>query len=81
MKFVRFFISHRLMLMSVFLSSMAGGTAFGAHPLITDDTGTQGKGKFQLEMNGKAARDKEILDGVEGRTGVQLRTAAGRQMA
>ncbi len=58
---------HRLMLMSVFLSSMAGGTAFGSHPLITDDTGIQGKGKFQLEMNVEAARDKEILGGVETR--------------
>lgn len=67
MKIVRFFRFHRLTLMSVFLSSLAGGTAFGAHPLITDDTGTQGKGKFQLEMNGKVARDKEILDGVETR--------------
>ncbi len=25
--------------------------SFAAHPLITDDTGTQGKGKFQLEVN------------------------------
>jgi hypothetical protein len=27
------------------------GKSFGMHPLITDDTGTQGKGKFQLELN------------------------------
>jgi hypothetical protein len=67
MKIARLFIFHRMTLMSVFLSSMAGGAAFGAHPLITDDTGTQGKGKFQLEMNGKAARDKEILGGVDTR--------------
>lgn len=26
--------------------------ALAAHPLVTDDTGTQGKGKFQLEVNG-----------------------------
>lgn len=25
------------------------GNSFAAHPLITDDTGTQGKGKFQIE--------------------------------
>ncbi len=27
--------------------------AFGAHPLITDDAGTQGKVRFQLEVNGE----------------------------
>ena len=40
------------------------GTAFGAHPLITDDTGTNGKGKFQLELNGEFAYDKEKSGGV-----------------
>ena len=27
------------------------GVSFSEHPLITDDTGTQGKGKFQIETN------------------------------
>ncbi|MEM5787644.1 MAG: transporter [Syntrophobacteraceae bacterium] len=27
------------------------GIGFAAHPLITDDTGTQGRGKFQAELN------------------------------
>ena len=40
------------------------GTAFGAHPLITDDAGTNGKGKFQLELNGEFAYDKEKSDGI-----------------
>lgn len=31
---------------------------FAAHPLITDDTGTQGKGKFLFELNGEQSRDK-----------------------
>ena len=31
--------------------------AFGAHPLITDDTGTQGKGKFQVEVSAEHASD------------------------
>lgn len=35
------------------------GAAFAAHPLITDDTGTQGKGKFQLEVNGEYSHDSE----------------------
>lgn len=38
------------------------GAAFGAHPLITDDTGTQGKGRFQLEFIGEYGHDDE--DGV-----------------
>lgn len=33
------------------------GSAFGAHPLITDDSGTQGAGKFQVELNGEYAKD------------------------
>jgi hypothetical protein len=41
-----------------------GGSVFGAHPLITDDTGTQGKGKFQLELNGEYGSDKETEAGV-----------------
>jgi hypothetical protein len=38
------------------------GTTYAAHPLITDDTGTQGKGKGQLEIIGEYGHDKE--DGV-----------------
>ncbi len=33
------------------------GLAFAAHPLITDDTGTQGKGRFQFELNGGYSND------------------------
>jgi hypothetical protein len=32
--------------------------SWATHPLITDDTGTQGKGKFQLEVNGQYDWDK-----------------------
>lgn len=35
------------------------GSAFAAIPLITDDTGTQGRGKFQLELFGEYSSDKE----------------------
>ncbi len=31
--------------------------AYSAHPLITDDTGTQGTGKFQIEINGEHSKD------------------------
>lgn len=30
-----------------------------AHPLITDDTGTQGKGRFQFELNGEYGHDRD----------------------
>ena len=33
--------------------------SYAAHPLITDDTGTQGKGKFQLEVNSEFSYEKE----------------------
>jgi len=33
--------------------------AFGAPPCITDDTGTQGRGKTQIEMTGQYDHDKE----------------------
>lgn len=42
------------------------GSALAAHPLITDDTGTQGKGKFQFEINGEYAQENE--DGVRANT-------------
>ncbi len=38
--------------------------AWASHPLITDDAGTQGKGKFQLEVNGQYDSDKEMVGGV-----------------
>ncbi|MDD2338355.1 MAG: transporter, partial [Geobacteraceae bacterium] len=43
------------------------GTAFAAHPLITDDTGTQGKGKFQVELNGEYGHDSERALDVKAR--------------
>ncbi len=37
--------------------------AWAALPLITDDTGTQGKGRFQIEVGGEYDHDKEMFDG------------------
>ena len=37
-------------------------SAFAAHPLITDDAGTMGAGKAQLELNGEYGHDRE--DGI-----------------
>lgn len=41
---------------------------FAAHPLITDDTGTQGKGKLQIESNYEYGVDKD--GGDEFKSGV-----------
>lgn len=43
------------------------GTVYGYHPLITDDTGTQGKGGFQLEIQSEYGYDKETAKGVTTR--------------
>jgi hypothetical protein len=42
------------------------GTVPASHPLITDDTGTQGKGRFQLEINGEYVNDSD--KGIKTRT-------------
>ena len=33
--------------------------SYAAHPLITDDTGTQGKGKIQMEVNSEFTKEKK----------------------
>jgi hypothetical protein len=47
-----------VLVIGIIASFTMGGSAFAAHPLITDDTGTQGKGKFQLELIGEYGIDK-----------------------
>ncbi len=49
---------------TIALAVLWHGLAFAAHPLITDDTGTQGKGKFQLEVNSEFIYDKETEEGI-----------------
>lgn len=51
-----------LLLFTIYCSLFT--VSFAAHPLITDDTGTQGKGKFQLEINGEYGYDKEKVEEV-----------------
>ncbi|MHB8111822.1 MAG: transporter [Syntrophorhabdaceae bacterium] len=43
-----------------------GTDAFATIPLITDDTGTQGKGKFQVELFGEYSHDKKDEETSEG---------------
>lgn len=38
-----------------------GGHSFAAIPFITEDTGTQGKGKFQIELIGEYGSDSEHI--------------------
>jgi hypothetical protein len=48
----------------VFVLLIPSNLVWAMHPLITDDTGTQGKGKFQFEKNGQYDYDKETNTGV-----------------
>lgn len=40
------------------------GTSYAAHPLVSDDAGTLGKGTVQIELNGGVGTDKESREGV-----------------
>jgi hypothetical protein len=51
-------------IIGMFVVLFWSGWAFAAHPLITDDTGTQGKRKFQVEVNSEFKYDKEREEGV-----------------
>jgi hypothetical protein len=62
-----------LMVIVLFVPAITWAT----HPLITDDSGTQGKGNSQLEVNGQYDSDKETVAGVSkkstgGRVGATL---------
>lgn len=58
---------HPLSVYVIFFSILSCSTvAFAAHPLITDDAGTVGAGKAQLELNGEYGHEKE--DGITTRT-------------
>ena len=42
----------------LFLAGLASFAAQAVHPLITEDTGTQGRGGWQLEVNAEKTRDQ-----------------------
>lgn len=54
----------RRILPALILVLCIAGPSFAAHPLVTDDTGTQGKGKLQFELNGEFRRDRKSQDGI-----------------
>ncbi len=58
------------LVISILLCAVAASPelSWGSHPLITDDAWTQGKGRFQLEVNGQYEQDKENVEGVSVKT-------------
>jgi len=51
----------KLLIFLLFVNHIFSIASYAAHPLITDDTGTQGKGKFLFEFSGQASYDRERL--------------------
>lgn len=57
---------------------LTAGTSFAAHPLVSDDAGTLGKGTVQVELNGDISYDKETVNGSTTKTsGSQIATTVG----
>lgn len=56
----RKYFSYTIFFALLILSSVS----YAAHPLITDDTGTQGKDKFQVELNSEFRFDKEKVEDI-----------------
>jgi predicted porin len=54
---------------------LSASTSYAAHPLVSDDAGTLGKGAMQVELNGDIGTDKETTGGSTTKTtGKQLAT-------
>lgn len=53
-KDVNFF---RVSVLALALTFLLGGNAYAVHPLISDDAGTVGAGKFELELNVEYSND------------------------
>lgn len=65
----------RMVSVAVLVILAAVTASFAAHPLITDDAGTQGRGRFQLEVNSEFSFDKEADAGLTTRvTGGEVST-------
>lgn len=53
-------------------------SAFAAHPLVSDDAGTIGKGTIQIELNADISTDKETDGGITTKTeGSQISSTFG----
>jgi hypothetical protein len=64
----RFIWKSMFLILPILFLPLFSNSVFAAHPLITDDTGTQGKGKFLLEVNSEVNYDKESEAGVKTKT-------------
>ncbi len=54
---------------------LVSAPVWAAHPLVTDDAGTQGKGRFQIEINGQQDWNSETVNDVSTKwTGGQIAT-------
>lgn len=68
----------RLLVYSTALLLLSAGTSFAAHPLVSDDAGTLGKGNMQVELIGDIGTDKETAGGSTTKTsGKQVATSFG----
>ncbi|MFA7403281.1 MAG: transporter [Pelobacteraceae bacterium] len=67
-------LQERVLTYTTMLFLLSAGTSFAAHPLISDDAGTLGKGNMQVELNGEIGTDKET-------TGGSTTKSTGRQVA
>ena len=68
----------RTVLSALLVSSLVlhpASFARAAHPFITDDAGTQGKGNWQLELQGDFLRDKRTAGGVERKDKLDVHTS------
>ncbi|MEN6318958.1 MAG: transporter [Syntrophaceae bacterium] len=48
----------KILFFLLFFNHIFSTASYATHPLITDDTGTQGKGKFLFEFNGQVSFDR-----------------------
>lgn len=68
----------RLIVKLCALIMFTAGTSYAAHPMITDDAGTLGKGTVQIELNGDVGSDKETNAGQATKyNSSQIATTAG----
>lgn len=72
----------RLLGYTVMLLLLSTGTGFAAHPLVSDDAGTLGKGNMQVELIGEISSNKDTVAGETTKTtGKQLATSFGVGLA
>jgi predicted porin len=68
----------RMLSILTILILVSAGTSFAAHPLVSDDAGTLGKGIVQVELNGDISYDKETANGSTTKSnGAQIATTVG----